>query len=132
MLTKFHLVEKHNTVVVLYKKLREDKFVGIRKEFYPPKDCGVLHFPSYDSAEKWLVAHNLDDLYQPEEIAISEFLCPVCGEHMDIHWVEGADRTQSGMTERVCTCRNDYCNLDWRTYHTADGEFVKIERFFCG
>lgn len=131
MPTKFHLVEKNNTCLVLH-ITKDDKYVSIHKGKSPNKDYRPLIFLTAEGAMDWAKNKGMEEFYTPEEIWVSEFVCPTCGEPLIIHWVEGADRTQSGMTERVCSCWNDECALEWRTYHTADGEFIKIERFFCG
>ena len=74
-----------------------------------------------------------DEDYTVEAFWVNkEFRCPECGSPLMTQYVVGSDKTESNFTERICSCRNHSCELDWRIYSTADGHIVKIERFFCG
>lgn len=130
MLTRYHLVEKNNHFMVLHRDT-DKKITSIHKGI-EAKGYKPALFTTYDSAMTYISLKNLEEFYEPEEILMSEFTCPTCGEPLIIHWMEPANRNSSGMVERVCSCSDDECALTWRTYHTENGEFVEIERFFCG
>lgn len=126
-MSKYRLVKDN---MVLYSNNTHQR-IAVERTQKVPKGFSPLLFPNERSAQLYIEATNMT-AYHPEKVLSSEYVCPACGSELLIHWIEGADRTQSGMTERVCSCWNDECALEWRIYHTADGEFVKIERFFCG
>ena len=64
---------------------------------------------------------------------MKEIFCPECGSLLCTMWVLGADESFSGTTERVGHCQNPDCDLDWKTYHSADGlKLLDIERYYFG
>lgn len=57
------------------------------------------------------------------------YYCPLCGEELEIAWVEEA----KGYKEKICHCPTKNCGQDWKI--TTDpwfGQIVKIERFYFG
>ncbi len=92
-----------------------------------------LVFNTPEEAYEYMRLGNINEDYIVEAFWMNkEFRCPECGSPLMTQYVVGSDETESNFTERVCSCRNHSCELDWRIYSTADGHIVKIERFFCG
>lgn len=93
----------------------------------------LLIFSSEAETQEY-INKNLDPTkYIPEWVfRTDKFVCPKCGSALKIQMVVEAEKSTSGHTERIGSCRNECCMADWNIITDNEDNIIKTERFFCG
>lgn len=128
----YHIRPKNNGTVKLG-ITKQGEYVEIPKGA-PGFDNQILLFKTEEEAQAYIKKNNLlDKGYMSEWTWRSnEFICPCCGSSLQVEMVVEAAKSQSGCTERLCSCRNDYCLADWNLITDENDKVIKIERYFVG
>lgn len=125
MTTKYHIVPKNNGYYMLGK---ENYFTLVPKH---RGDGSELVFDTEAEAQRYIDRFVLTSMCKPEKF-LTEFICPKCGSALRTQYVEGADRSYSGYTERICSCRNEECLADWEIFTDEYNNIIETKRYFFG
>lgn len=98
------------------------------------KSDGALEFRTPEEAQDYIDEMlTLSGNFIPEAAWIDEnFRCRECGSPLKVQCVIGADKSSSGYTERLCSCLNEQCLVDWSVITDKDNKLIDIQRYFIG
>ena len=157
MPTLYHIKPKNDGYHILGRSMVGEHFL-ISKDSKDIGWKGELIFKSKKEAQEYIDTHNLSNEYIPEKFwridreykmpklakEAREMLnkanitikrpvyCPDCGNELKWMVTVSTDESASGMSESLYHCDNDNCGSDFNLCRDANGNFIKMERYFFG
>lgn len=131
MITKYQIVPYNNGYHCVARNKYGDHIL-IDKGYIVNTEAKRLVFDTPEQAQDYIDKY-LDKKFTPEWFFTNtRFWCPDCGGPLETECVIGADKTLSGYTERICSCKNKYCLAYWDIAVDEEENQIDINRYFCG
>ena len=115
--------------------------IGIDKDgnyvFISKKSSNYQHrlliFTSFELAQEYVETFlNAKDYSVEWVLRTEKFICPICGSALKIQYAIDSDNTKSGWVERLGSCRNQECGLDFNILTDKDDNLIEINKHYFG